>query len=174
MAPPEDQDRQIDLAASSDRWVLIWHEEPLKRNALAVAIHERSSRRAKPFVCAPCDSAEAPNAEDRFHSAFVGHERRALAGAPEARPGLFETADGGTVFIDDIAKLSAMSQWLVFSAMKTGATYRIGGTIPNRSDVRLICGTSADLRVLVKAGDFRVDLFRKLSLLGGNEWRPRA
>jgi DNA-binding NtrC family response regulator len=171
---PEDQDRQIDLAASSDRRVLIWHEDALKRKALAVAIHERSSRKAKPFVCAPCDSADAPNAEDRFHAAFMGHERRALAATPEPRPGLFESADDGTVFIDDIAQLSATSQWLVFSALETGSTYRLGGTVPNRADVRFLCGTSSDLRVLVKAGVFREDLFRKLSLFADGEWRPLA
>jgi DNA-binding NtrC family response regulator len=163
MSLPETIEKLIDHAAGSNGCVLIRDDDSLERRAIAVAIHERSARRAGPFLRVPSDPPDEPSEPERFDARFVGYERRAFTGAPEARPGLFEVANGGTVFIDDVARLDLVSQWLLFHALESGTTVRLGGTVANTSDVRIIYGTGDDLRPLVKAQQFRMDLFTKLS-----------
>lgn len=151
-------DRVLDRAAESSRSILIWADDPLERQTIATAIHERSLRRRKPFICIPCDSTE------RFEAKVFGHQAGALTVSPEARPGVLEIADGGTVFFDDVALLDVLSQWRLFSASESGSILRLGATTPLQVDVRYVFGTGADLRPLVMDGHFREDLFRKLSL----------
>jgi DNA-binding NtrC family response regulator len=158
-------DKLIELAAGSNRSVLIWHDDPVERQSIAAAIHERSGRSAGPFVCLLCSSATTSSSSDRIEEELLGYEQGALLGRPEARPGVLEMANGGTVFIDDIARLSLATQWSVLLALESGSTTRLGGILETKVDVRFICGTGVDLRPLVKARQFRMDLFSTLSLL---------
>ena len=152
-------DRALDRAAHSSQSILIWADEPLERRTIAASIHERSLRRAKPFLCVPCDSTE------RFEAKVFGHEADALTGCPEARPGVLEMADGGTVFADDVELLDLVGQWRLSSASESGVIFRLGATTPLKVDVRYVFGTGTDLRPLVMDGHFREDLFRMVSLL---------
>lgn len=151
-------DRVLDRAAESSRSILIWADEPLERRTIAATIHERSLRHARPFTCVPCDTSE------RFEEKVLGNEARALRDSPEARPGILERSDGGTVFVDDVALLGLLGQWQLFAASESGSIFRVGASTPVKVDVRYLFGTGADLRPLVMDGHFREDFFRKLSL----------
>ena len=149
-------ERAIDRAADSDRSVLIWDDDPVERRTIAATIHERSARRTKPFLSVPCDSPE------HFEGRVLGHERAPLAGAPDPRPGILEMAHGGTVFVDDVAMLGLLDQWILYSASERGLIYRLGAATPVKVDVRYVFATGADLGPLVTAGKFRKDLFGEL------------
>lgn len=130
------------------------------KEALAEAIHQASSRASKPLVLFDC-TAVAPSL---LEAALFGHERGAFTGAEMARPGVFEEADGGTLFIDEIGDLDMGLQSRLLRAIQKSEVRRIGGNRWLRVDVRVIAATRRDLDAEVAAGRFRDDLFFRLAI----------
>lgn len=146
--------------ASSRVPLLIEGETGTGKEALAEAVHELGPRSGNPFVVVDC-TAIAPTL---IEAELFGHERGAFTGAATARPGLFEEADGGTVFIDEIGDLDLPLQAKLLRAIERGEVRRVGGTRWSKVDVRIISATRRDLDREVQAGRFRDDLFYRLAV----------
>jgi transcriptional regulator with GAF, ATPase, and Fis domain len=146
--------------AGSNVAVLIEGETGTGKEVLAESLHEKSARAEKPFVVFDC-TAVPP---DLMEAALFGHERGAFTGAVSAQKGLFELADGGTLFIDEIGELSPALQPKLLRALDRSEVRRIGGTEWIKMDVRLIAATRRDLEKEIQAGRFRDDLFYRLAV----------
>jgi two-component system, NtrC family, response regulator HydG len=149
-----------DRLAASNVPVLIEGETGTGKEVLAESLHEKSARADKPFVVFDC-TAVPP---DLMEAALFGHERGAFTGAVSAQKGLFELADGGTLFIDEIGELSLGLQPKLLRALDRSEVRRIGGTEWIKTDVRLIAATRRDLENEIQAGRFRDDLFYRLAV----------
>ncbi|HZZ20917.1 MAG TPA: sigma-54 dependent transcriptional regulator [Opitutaceae bacterium] len=141
--------------------ILIEGETGTGKSVLAAWLHRNGPRAAKPFIKVNCAALPETLAE----SELFGHERGAFTDAKTARIGLFEAADGGTLFLDDIATLSASTQAKVLMAVEDHTIRRLGATKEIRIDVRLIAASNEPLAGLSKAGSFREDLYHRLNLL---------
>jgi transcriptional regulator with GAF, ATPase, and Fis domain len=146
--------------ATSNVPVLIEGETGTGKEVLAESLHERSARGDKPFVVFDC-TAVPP---DLMEAALFGHERGAFTGAVGAQKGLFELADGGTLFIDEIGELSPALQPKLLRALDRSEVRRIGGTEWIKVDARLVAATRRDLEKEIQAGRFRDDLFYRLAV----------
>jgi DNA-binding NtrC family response regulator len=145
----------------SDSTVLVTGESGTGKEVTATLIHESSRRRARPFVPVSC----ALFSEALIESELFGHERGAFTGAIKDRPGRFELADGGTLFLDDIDDVPLSMQVKLLRVLQNRTIERLGGTRPIPVNVRVIAGTKRDLRQLVADGRFREDLFYRLNVL---------
>jgi two-component system nitrogen regulation response regulator NtrX len=152
---------QIALAAPTDGWVLITGENGTGKELVARQIHMRSKRAAGPFVEVNC--AAIP--EDLIESELFGHEKGAFTGAIERRRGKFDTADGGTIFLDEIADMSLKTQAKVLRVLQEQRFERVGGTEPVDVDVRVIAATNKSLEAQIAAGLFREDLYYRLNVI---------
>jgi transcriptional regulator with GAF, ATPase, and Fis domain len=150
----------IEQVASTDATVLITGETGTGKELFARSVHQRSQRRAKPFVEINC--AAVP--ETLLASELFGHERGAFTGADTRRHGRFEQAQGGTLFLDEIGELSPEMQVLLLRVLQTREFQRLGGSAPIRVDVRVIAATNRSLADEVAAGRFRSDLFYRLNV----------
>jgi DNA-binding NtrC family response regulator len=146
--------QQAQAWAESTSTLLVRGEPGSGRTFLAGWIHSISPRAPGPFVVGRCDELPEPVAE----SALFGHEPGALSGDPHGHVGLLEQADGGTLLLDSVDRLSPPIQVKVLRALQEGRFYRVGGTKPVRVDLRLLVGPAADLAERVRAGRFREDL----------------
>jgi transcriptional regulator with GAF, ATPase, and Fis domain len=146
--------------AGSNVAVLIEGETGTGKEVLAESLHEKSARAEKPFVVFDC-TAVPP---DLMEAALFGHERGAFTGAVSAQKGLFELADGGTLFIDEIGELGPALQPKLLRALDRSEVRRIGGTEWIKTDVRLVAATRRDLEKEIQAGRFRDDLFYRLAV----------
>ena len=154
-------DKIIERAARSKATVLIRGESGVGKELVARAMHERSSRRLGPMVCLNC----AAFSESLLTSELFGHERGAFTGALETKIGKFEAADGGTIFLDEIAEMNPGLQ-ATFLRVLEGSTFeRVGGNKPIRVDVRVVAATNRNLEEEVAAGRFRRDLYFRLRVL---------
>ena len=151
----------VDLVGPSDSTVLIAGETGSGKERVAKLIHTRSPRRAKPFVVVDCAALQ----ESLLQSELFGHERGAFTGADKAKPGLFEVADGGTIFLDEIGEISQGVQVNLLRVLDTGGFRHVGGTGEIRVDVRVLAATNRDLRAMVSKGLFREDLFYRMSTI---------
>ncbi len=147
--------------AESTAPLLLIGEPGSGRAFLGSYLHSISPRCEGPFVQVHCGALPEATAE----SALFGHERGAISGADERHVGLLETADGGTLLLDDIAELGPQLQVRLLRALQEGRFYRVGGTRPVRVDARIVAGTHRDLLGAVRDGLFRDDLFETLSVL---------
>jgi len=147
--------------AAADSTVLLEGETGTGKNLLAEAIHAASPRGAGPFMVIDC-SAIPPTL---IESELFGHERGAFTGAVSARPGVLESAGGGTVFLDEIGELALEMQPKLLRALEERTIRRIGSVDPIKLDVRVIAATNRDLRREVNKGAFRSDLFYRLNIL---------
>ncbi len=153
--------RQVELiSASADTSVLLLGESGTGKTFVAQMIHARSPRGRAPFVEINCAGLSATFLE----SELFGHEKGAFTGASEMKRGLFEVADRGTIFLDEIGDLSPDLQPKLLKVLETRAFRRLGGTREITADVRLVAATNRDLQAEVKAGRFREDLFYRLSV----------
>ena len=150
----------VERAAMTDVTVLLEGKSGTGKELFARTLHAFSRRAAGPFVAINC--AAIP--ENLLESELFGHEKGALTGAVARKLGKFEVADGGTLFLDEIGDLPLVLQPKILRAVETLSFERVGGTRPQRVDVRLVAATNRDLRVRVAAGDFREDLFFRLSV----------
>jgi transcriptional regulator with GAF, ATPase, and Fis domain len=118
-----------------------------------------SPRRSRPFVT--FNSAALP--ESLIESELFGYARGAFTGADRAKAGLFEAADGGTIFLDEVADLSLAAQAKLLRVVETGEVLSVGGLKPKAADVRVVSATNRDLYALMQSGRFRMDLYYRLS-----------
>jgi two-component system, NtrC family, response regulator HydG len=150
----------IDLAAASTATVLITGETGTGKELVARAIHAHGSRSNGPLVKVNCSALP----ESLLESELFGHVKGAFTGAIKDKPGRFELADGGTLFIDEIGDISPFIQVKLLRFMQEREFERVGESITRKSDVRIIAATNRDLRQLIRSGDFREDLFYRLKV----------
>ncbi len=141
--------------------VLIQGESGTGKELIARSIHQYSPRRGKPFVAINCGAIPATLIE----SELFGHEKGAFTGALYRKPGKFEVAHGGTLFLDEIGELDKDLQVKLLRVLQEKEFQRVGGNANLKTDVRIIAATSQDLRRCMKAGEFREDLFYRLSVI---------
>jgi DNA-binding NtrC family response regulator len=144
--------------AATDATVLLEGESGTGKELFARAIHELSSRRSRPFVAINC--AAIP--ETLLESELFGHERGSFTGAVSRRLGKFELAEGGAVFLDEIAELAPPMQGKLLRVLQERSFHRVGGTIPIQVDVRIIAASNRPLDRMVAQGAFREDLFYRV------------
>jgi two-component system, NtrC family, response regulator AtoC len=146
-------------AAAGDINVLILGETGVGKEVLARAIHVASSRAARPMVCINC----AALSQSLLESELFGHERGAFTGAGAAKPGLLETAPGGTIFLDEVGELPPALQAKLLRVIETHEVLRVGSTRARKIDVRFIAATNRDLEAEVSRDGFRRDLYFRLN-----------
>jgi transcriptional regulator with GAF, ATPase, and Fis domain len=146
---------------NSDSTVLITGESGTGKEVTARQIHQASRRKARPFVAVSC----ALFSETLIESELFGHERGAFTGAIRDRPGRFELADGGTLFLDDIDDVPLSMQVKLLRVLQNRTIERLGGTRAVPVNVRVIAGTKRDLKQMVADGTFREDLYYRLNVL---------
>jgi transcriptional regulator with PAS, ATPase and Fis domain len=151
----------VRVIADSDSSVLITGETGTGKEMVANVIHSSSARRHKPFVPVSC----AILSETLIESELFGHERGAFTGAIRDRPGRFELAQGGTIFLDDIDDVPMAMQVKLLRVLQNRTIERLGGTRTIPIDVRVVTGSKRDLRQLVTEGKFRDDLFYRLNVI---------
>ncbi len=147
------------LVAASNVSVLIIGDTGVGKEVLARTIHERSARRNRPLVSLNC--AAIP--ENLLESELYGYEKGAFSGAVASKPGLFETADGSTLFLDEVGDLPLASQAKLLRVLDTREVQRLGAVRPRRVDVRVISATNRDLPAAIAQGLFRSDLYYRLN-----------
>ncbi|MFZ5633223.1 MAG: sigma-54 interaction domain-containing protein [Bacillota bacterium] len=147
--------------AQSDSTVLIQGESGTGKELFAHAIHNASKRAKQPFIEINC--ATIP--ENLLESELFGHERGAFTGADKQKPGRFEMAGGGTIFLDEIGELKQEIQAKLLRVLQNKEFERVGGTRTIKADVRVIAATNKDIRKMVSRGEFREDLFFRLHVL---------
>ena len=154
----------VRVVADSDSSVLVTGETGTGKELIANLIHQSSSRRHKPFVPVSC----AILSETLIESELFGHERGAFTGAIKERPGRFELAQGGTIFLDDIDDVPLSMQVKLLRVLQNRVVERLGGTRQIPVDVRVVTGSKRDLRQMVAEGKFRDDLFYRLNVIPVN------
>jgi len=150
--------KQIALAAPTELPVLITGQTGTGKELAARAIHAHSRRRDRGIVAVNL-AAISPAVSE---SELFGHVRGGFTGATSDRKGLFELADGGTIFLDEIAEATPEVQAKLLRAIETGEIWPVGSSSPKRVDVRVVAATNRDLSAAVASGDFRVDLYHRL------------
>jgi len=147
--------------ASSDAPVLILGESGTGKELIARAIHRLSNRHEAPFIAVNCGALS----ETLLESELFGHEKGAFTGAVKEKPGRFELADGGTIFLDEIGEVSEGFQLKLLRVLQEGELERVGGTTTLKVKVRVLAATNKDLKERVKSKQFRDDLYYRLNVL---------
>jgi two-component system, NtrC family, response regulator HydG len=160
-APMREVLDMIRLVADSSATVLIQGESGTGKELAAKTIHQTSYRRDKPFVVVDCGSLP----ETLLESELFGHVKGAFTGAHVTKRGLFEEADGGTIFLDEISDTTPVFQAKLLRVLQEGEIRPVGGNQPIKIDARVISATNKDLSELVKAKRFRQDLYYRLAVL---------
>ncbi len=148
----------IERVAPAGSSVLITGETGSGKEMVAKLLHARSDRRERPFVTVECAALQ----ESLLQSELFGHDRGAFTGADRAKPGLFEVAHGGTIFLDEIGEISQATQVKLLRVLDTSTFRHVGGTAEIHVDVRIIAATNRDLEAMVRQNLFREDLFYRL------------
>jgi DNA-binding NtrC family response regulator len=153
---------EVETFADCDTSVLVHGETGVGKERIAQMLHERHSRCSQgPFVPVNCGAIP----DGLFESLFFGHAKGSFTGAVVAHKGYFEQADGGTLFLDEIGDLPLYQQVKLLRVLEDGAVTRIGASTPMKVDFRVIAATNKVLPQLVKAGDFRADLYYRLAVI---------
>lgn len=147
--------------APADATVLIQGESGTGKEVLARHIHQCSSRSGRNFVAINCGALP----ESLLESELFGHERGAFTGALDRRQGLFEMAEGGTVFLDEVGEMTPAMQVKVLRVLQSGEFRRLGGSRLLKADVRLLAASNRDLQTEVREGRFRLDLYYRLNVV---------
>ena len=151
--------RVIETIAKTDLEVLITGETGTGKELIAEAIHHTSARAKGPFVAVDCSGLT----ESLFESELFGHEKGAFTGAQTRKIGLAEAANGGTLFLDETGDISLALQTKLLRLIETGTFRRVGGIETLKTDFRLISASHKNLRVMVENGEFRNDLYYRIS-----------
>ena len=153
--------RVIDKIADSDSTIIIHGESGTGKGLVARSIHHNSYRKNKPFISINCGAIP----ENLLESELFGHVRGAFTGATSPKPGKFELADGGTVFLDEIGDMSAELQVKVLRVLEDREFEQVGGSKTIKVDVRIIAATHRNLEEEVQKGNFREDLYYRLNVI---------
>jgi DNA-binding NtrC family response regulator len=145
--------------ASTDLTVLIQGESGVGKEVFSRIIHELSPRKHNKFIAINCGAIP----EGTINSELFGHEKGAFTGATSERKGYFETVDGGTIFLDEIAEMPLDTQAFLLRILESGEFMRVGSSKVLRTDVRVIAATNVDLEEKIRTGKFREDLFYRLN-----------
>ncbi len=148
--------------APTEACVLILGESGTGKELVARAIHGHSRRRDQAFVAINCAAIPL----DLLESELFGHEAGAFTGAGLARPGLFQAADGGSVFLDEIGDLPLSAQAKLLRVLQEGEVKAVGANTTTQVDVRVLCATNVDLREQISRGAFREDLYYRINVIG--------
>ncbi|HTV18296.1 MAG TPA: sigma-54 dependent transcriptional regulator [Polyangiaceae bacterium] len=151
--------RQLEPVAHSQLNVLVLGETGSGKEVLARSLHDLSPRRAAPFLPLNCAALN----EQLLEAELFGHEKGAFTGAAQARPGLFETAHGGTVFLDEVGELPLSIQTKLLRVLEDRKILRVGGRAPREVDVRFVAATNRNLKQAIADRMFREDLFYRLN-----------
>ena len=150
----------VGRVATTDSTVLIRGESGVGKELVARAVHRQSHRAKQPFVVVDCASLH----ENLLQSELFGHEKGAYTGAVRLKHGLFEVADRGTIFLDEIAEMTPPLQVKLLRVLETGIFRRVGGTHDVKVDVRMIAATNRPLEIMLKDGTLREDLYYRLNV----------
>ncbi|MCF7794553.1 MAG: sigma 54-interacting transcriptional regulator [Candidatus Cloacimonetes bacterium] len=153
--------RMVEKIKNAPTTVLLEGSSGTGKELIARAIHYNSNRRNKQFVAQYCGALP----ETLLESELFGHAKGSFTGATHDKKGLFEVADGGTFFLDEIADISLSTQAKLLRFLQEGEIKRVGSTITQKVDVRVICATNVSLRDKVEKGEFRLDLFYRLNVI---------
>lgn len=154
--------RAIDIAiqvAPTDISVLITGESGTGKEVMPQIIHEKSVRKHGPYIAVNCGAIP----EGTIDSELFGHEKGSFTGAHEARKGYFEEADGGTIFLDEVAELPIQTQVRLLRVLETGEFIRVGSSKVIKTDVRIVAASNVNIPEAIAKGAFREDLFYRLS-----------
>ncbi|MEK6656353.1 MAG: sigma 54-interacting transcriptional regulator, partial [Nitrospirota bacterium] len=154
----------LEKISKTDATVLITGETGTGKELVAKAIHENSHRSKKPFVVIDCSAI----ARNLIESELFGHEKGAFTGAVSTRHGAFETANGGTIFLDEVGEIEPDMQPRLLRVLEAREIKRVGSTNIIPVDVRIIAATNRDLSAEIKKNRFREDLFYRLSVININ------
>ncbi|MDQ4120834.1 MAG: sigma-54 dependent transcriptional regulator [Acidobacteriota bacterium] len=158
--------RLVEKVAATNTNILIQGESGTGKELIARAIHHHSPRAAKPFLAVNCGALP----ESLLESELFGHTKGAFTGAVSDKKGLFRSAEGGTVFLDEIGEISQAMQVRLLRALQEHEVTPVGSSTPVKFDARIIAATNRDLEKAVAAGNFREDLFYRLNVI--EIWLP--
>ena len=153
--------KMIDTVAPTDARVLITGGNGSGKELVARQLHEKSNRAAQPFIEVNC--AAIPS--ELIESELFGHEKGAFTSAVKTKPGKFELADNGTLFLDEIGDMSLSAQAKVLRALQENKITRVGGERDMKVNVRILAATNKDLKKEIASGNFREDLYHRLSVI---------
>ncbi len=154
--------RAIDIAvqvAPTDLTVLITGESGVGKEVFPKIIHQLSARKHGPYIAVNCGAIP----EGTIDSELFGHEKGSFTGAHEARKGYFEVADGGTIFLDEVAELPLSTQVRLLRVLETGEFLKVGSSKVIRTNVRVVAATNVEVSEAIRSGKFRQDLFYRLN-----------
>src|SRR3990167_1135730 len=155
-------DRAIDIAAQvaiTDLSVLISGESGTGKEVMPQIIHQLSSRKHNKYIAVNCGAIP----EGTIDSELFGHEKGSFTGAHEARKGYFEVADGGTIFLEEVAELPLPTQARLLRILETGEFIKVGSSKVQKTDVRIVAATNVKIPDAISKGKFREDLFYRLN-----------
>lgn len=147
--------------APSDLAVLVTGESGVGKDAIARIIHDNSRRKTGPYLAINCGAIPSGT----INAELFGHEKGSFTGAIATRKGYFEEADGGTLFLDEIGELPKDTQALLLRVLQDGEYIKVGSSKVEKTDVRVVCATNANLSHLVAEGKFREDLYYRLNAI---------
>jgi two-component system response regulator HupR/HoxA len=157
----QDVYRLLDKISGSESTVLIQGENGTGKELVAKAVHYNGPRKDKIFVVQNCSAFN----DNLLDSELFGHVKGAFTGAVTDKKGLFEVADGGTFFLDEIGEMSPTLQVKLLRVLQEGTFLPVGGTKPRKVDVRIIAATNRDLKKMVSKGEFREDLYYRVNVI---------
>ena len=159
--PMRDLFRMLERIRATSATILVTGENGTGKELVARAIHAQSARGNKRFVATNCGAFN----DNLLESELFGHKRGSFTGAVGDKPGLFEVADGGTFFMDEVGDMSPALQVKLLRVLQEGVFLPVGATEPRQVDVRIVAATNRDLATMVQRGTFREDLFYRLHVV---------
>ena len=159
--PMRDIFKKIDKVAATDISILITGETGTGKELIARELHRRSPRKSGAFVAINCGAIP----ENLLESELFGHAKGAFTGAIATRPGRFQAANGGTIFLDEVGEMPPPLQVKLLRALQDRTVTKVGETRPENVDIRVVAATNKDLEVEMKAGRFREDLYYRINVV---------